>query len=153
LKLAGSGTAARVYLTALVDPDLGKTDDDPTKQTQYVGGVSLANSAVIFTQRYIEGMMQAAFDYPIAALEFEEACRIEFFQGETANEINDLGGLLSLAPDPSSEPRDGLDSGKAYPLRCDLLAIQHSDLVSSPIVLPAQSVGARRGLRGKKTVP
>lgn len=152
MELAGGGTAARFYLTALIDPDLGKADDDATKETQCVGGVSLANSTVIFAQCDIQGMMQAAFDYPIAALEFEEACRIEFFQSETANEINDLGGLLPLTPNPASEPRDGLDSWKAHPLRGDILAIQHSDLVTSPIVLPAQSVGARRGWRGKKAV-
>ena len=112
----------------------------------------MANSAVIFAQGDIQSMMQAAFDYPITTFKFEEACRIELFKGQTANEINDLGGLLTVAPNPASEPCDHLDSRKAHPLWGDLLAIQHSDLVSSPVFLPAQSVGARRGLRGKKAV-
>ena len=107
---------------------------------------------MVFAQGHIQRVMQAALDDPIATLEFEEACRIELFEGEAADEINDFGGLLTLAPNPASEPRDGLDSRKAHPLRADFLAIQHSNLVSSPVVLPAHRVGARSGLRGKNAV-
>jgi hypothetical protein len=42
-----------------------------------------------------------------------------------------------------------LGTGKAHLWRGRFLAIQHSNLVSSPVVLPAQGMGARGGLRGK----
>lgn len=152
MELAGRSTAARLGFTAFIDPDLCEADDQPTKETECVGGVGIANSTVIFAQGYIQSVVQAALDYPIAALEFEETGRIELFGGETANEIHDLSRLLTLAPNAASEPGDQLDSRKAHLLGSCFLAIQHSNLVSSPVVLPAQSVGARRGLRGKKAV-
>ena len=95
--------------------------------------------------------MEAALDNPVATFEFEKACRIQLLEREAADEINDFGGFLTLAPD-SPPPRDGLDSGKAHPLRGDILAIQHSDFVSALVVLPAQGVGARGGPRGKNAV-
>ena len=78
---AGRSTAARLDLTAFIDPDLCKADDHPTKKTEGVGGVAMTNPAVIFAQSDIQSVVQAALDYPIAALEFEEACRIELFGG------------------------------------------------------------------------
>jgi hypothetical protein len=42
-----------------------------------------------------------AFD-PIAPFELEKACRIPLFEGEAADEINDFGGLLPLAPEPAA---------------------------------------------------
>jgi hypothetical protein len=88
-------------------------------------------------------------DDPIATFELEKVCRIQLLESEAADEINDFGGFLTLAPDPSAEPGDGLSSGKAHLLRGRFLAIQHSDFVPPPVVLPAQNMSARGGLRGK----
>ena len=74
------------------------------------------------------------------------------FEGQAADEIDDLGGLLALAPDAASEPSDGLDSRKAHFLWGDILAIQDADFMSSAVVLPTQDVGARGGWRGKNAV-
>ena len=81
--------------------------------------------------------------------EFEKVGRIQLFEGETADKINDFGALPTLAPDPPAEPGDGLISGKAPLLRGCLLVIQYSNLVPSSVVLPAQGVGVRGGPRGK----
>lgn len=123
LELAGGNSAARVDFTALVYPDLGETDHDAAKQTQGESSLGIADPTVVFAQSYIQSVMQTALDDPIATLEFEEACGIELLDGETANKVKDLGSLLTLAPDPPPQPRDGLDPGEAHLLRSHFLAI------------------------------
>ena len=152
LEFAGGHAAARLDFAALVNPDLCETDHHSAKQTQRKRRPWVADPAVVFAQGHVQSVMQAALDDPVATLEFEKACGVPFLEGEAADEINDFGGLLTLAPDPPPQPRDGLDPRKAHLLRGDFLAIQHSDFVSPPVVLPAQGVGARGGPRGKNAV-
>ena len=152
LELAGGHATAWLAFAPLVYPDLGKTDHHPAKQAQCKSGLGVADATVVLAQDHVERMMQAALDDPVATFEFEKACGVQFFEGEAANEVNDLGGLLAFAPDPSAQPRNGLPPGKAHLLRGDFLTVQHPDFVSSPIVLPAQGMRARGGPRGKKAV-
>lgn len=149
MELAGGHSAAGLDFTALLQPGLCETDHHPAKQTQRKSGLGVADPAVIFAQSYIQSVMQAALDDPIATFELEKVCRSQLFESETADEINDFGGLFTFAPDPPPQPRAGLGTGKVHLLRGYFLAIQHSDLMSPPVVLPAQGVGARGGLRGK----
>lgn len=152
MEFSSSDPAAWVDLTALIDPDLGEADHHATKEAQCVSRIGLTHPAVIFAQSDIQSVMQSALDDPVATLELEETSRIEFFEGEAANEINNFGGFFTVPPNPTSEPGDGLDSRKAHLLRGSLLTIQHANLVSSPVVLPAQGVGLRGRWRGKKAV-
>ena len=152
MELASGDAATRVDLTARVDPDLRETDHHPTKEAQRKSGLGIAHPTLVFAQADIQRVMQAALDDPIAPLEFEEARGIKLVEGEAANEINDLGGFLTLAPNPPPQSRDGLDSRKAHLLRSDFLAIQHANFVSPPVVLPGHGVGARGGSRGKNAV-
>ena len=137
LELARGGPTPGIDFTAFLQPDLGETDRHPAKQAERKSGLGVAHPALILAQSDVQSVMQAALDDPIAAFEFEEACRVQLFQGKATDEINDFGGLLTLAADPSAEPGDGLRSGKAHLGRGHFLAIQHSNLVSSPVVLPA----------------
>ena len=152
LELAGGHPAAGIDFAAFLQPDLGEADHHPAKQAQRKGGPGVANPAVIFPQRDVQRVMQAALNNPVAPFELEKAGGIQFFQGVAADEINDLGGFLTLAPDAPAEPGDGLGSGKAHLLRGHFLAVQHPDLVPPPVVLPAQGMGARGGRRGKNAV-
>ena len=152
MEFAGGDAAARLEFTALVNPDLGETDHHSAEQTQRKSRPGVADPTVVFAQGHVQSVMEAALDDPVATLEFEKVCGVQLLEGEAADEINDFGGLLTLAPDPPPQPRDGLDSRKAHPLRGDFQAIQHSDFVSPPVVLPAQGVGARGGPRGKNAV-
>src|ERR1017187_8433988 len=102
LELAGGGPAAGIDFTAFPQPDLCETDHDPAEQAQRKGRPGVVDPAAIFTQRHVQSVMQAALDDPIAPLEFEKADGIQLFQGETADEISDFGGLFTLAPDPAS---------------------------------------------------
>src|SRR5208337_1073066 len=131
---------------------LCETDHHSAKQAQGKSRLGVTHPTTIFAQSDVQGVMQAALDDPIATLELEKVCRIQLLQGEAADEINDFGGLLTLAPDSSAESGDGLGSGKAHLRRGRFLAIQHSDFVSPPVVLPDQSMGARGGWRGKNAV-
>ena len=74
---------------------------------------------------------------------------ITFFQGETADEINDFGGLFTLASNPAPPSGDALNSGKAHLLGAGIPAIQHSDYASAPVALSGHDVGVRGGLRGR----
>lgn len=152
MEFAGSDAAVRLEFTALVNPNLGEADYHAAKQTQRKSRPGVADPTVVFAQGHVQSVMEAALDDPVATLEFEKACGVPCLEGEAADEINDFGGLLTLAPDSPSQPRDGLDARKAHLLRGDFLAIQHSDFVSPPVVLPAQGVGARGGPRGKNAV-
>ena len=152
MEFAGGDPAERFELTARVDPNLCKTDHDATKEAQCKSGFGVADAALVLAQSDVQSVVEAAFDDPVAALEFEEALRIELLQGEAADEVNDFGGFLTLAPDPPPQPGDGLGPRKAHLLRGGFLAIQHSDLVAAPVVLPGHRVGAWRGPRGKSAV-
>ena len=152
LELARGHAAAGLAFAARVYPDLCETDDHAAKEAQGESGLGVADPTVVLAQGHVQRVMQAAFDDPVATLEFEKACRVQLFEGQAAKQVNDLGGLLPLAPDPTTQPRDGLHPGKAHLLRSDFLTIQHADFVSAPVVLPTQDVRARRGLRGKKAV-
>ena len=103
----------------------------------------------MFTQRHVQGVMQAARDDPVALLEFEKANGIQVLQGEAADEINDVRGLATFAPNPTPQPREGLNPGKAHLLWAGIPAIDHPDFVSPPVVLPNHGVGVRGGLRGR----
>ena len=152
LELAGGRAATRVQFTALLQPGLCETDDYPAKQAQGKGRFGIADAAVILAQGDVQSVVQAAFDGPITALEFEQARRIQLVQGEAADEINELSAFLALAPNPPPEPGNGLNPGEAHLLRRGFPAIQHPDFASAPVVLPRQGVGARRGRRGKNAV-
>ena len=152
LELAGGGPAAGIDFTAFLQPDLCETDHDPAEQAQRKGRLGVVDPAVIFTQRHVQSVMQAALDDPVAPLEFEKADGIQLLQGEAADEINDFGGLVTLAPDPTPQPGDGLNSGKAHLLWAGIPESDHPDFVSSPVVLPGHGVGVRGGLRGKNAV-
>ena len=152
MELAGGGPAAGIEFTTFLQPDLCETDHHPAEQAQGKGRLGVADPAVIFTQRHVQGVMQAALDDPVAPLEFEKAQRIQLLEGEAADEINDFGGLFTLASDPAPQPRYGLNSGKARLLRVGILAVQDPDFVSPPVVLPSHGVGGRGGLRGKNAV-
>jgi hypothetical protein len=39
----------------------------------------------MFTQRHVQGVLQATFDDPVAPLEFEKANGVQLFQGEAAD--------------------------------------------------------------------
>ena len=149
LESACGSAAAWVEFTAFFQPSLGEAYDYPAKEAQGKGRLGMANSTVIFAQGYVQSVMQAAFDDPIAPFESEQASGIQLFQGETADEINGFSGFLALAANASPEPGDGLNSGEAHLLGGSFPAIQHPDFVSPPVVLPRHRVGLRRGLRGE----
>ena len=149
LELAGGGPAARVDFAACLQPGLRETDRHPAEQAQGKGRLGVVDPAVIFPQRDVQSVMQTALDHPVAPLEFEKAARIQFFQGETADEINDFGGLFTLASNPAPQSGDALNSGKAHLLGAGIPAIQHSDFASAPVALAGHDVGVRGGLRGK----
>lgn len=152
LEFAGGGAAAGVELTALLQPSLGKAHHEATKQTQGEGGFGITHPTMIFGEGDIQSVVQTAFDGPVAALEFEQARRIQLLQGETADEINDFSGFLALASNPSPKSGNGLDSGKAHLRRAGLPTVQHPDLASPAIVLPRHRTGLSCGLRGKIAV-
>lgn len=149
MELAGGGPTAGIEFAAFLQPDLCETNHYPAEQAQGEGGLGIADPALIFTQRDVQGVMQAALDDPVAPFEFEKAQRIQFLEGEAADEIDNFGGLFTLASDPAPQPRYGLNSGKAHLLGVGILAVQDPDFVSSPVVLPSHGVGGRGGLRGK----
>jgi len=148
LELANGHPAAGIDFAALLQPNLCETDHHAAEQAQRKSGLGVADPAVVFAQGDVQSMMQAALDDPIAAFEFEKVGRIQLFEGETADRINDFGALPTLVPDPPAEPGDGLISGKAHRLRGRLLAIQYSNRMLSSVVLRAQGVGAPGGPRG-----
>ncbi len=152
LELASGGAAFGVGVATGFDPDLGKADDHPAEQAEDQGGLGIVNAAVILAQGHVQGMMEAAFNDPIAALEPEKASGIQLFEGQAADEIDDLGGFLALAPDSAPEPGNALHSRKAHQGGRGFPAVQHPDFVASPIVLAGHHMGARRGPRGKIAV-
>lgn len=128
---------------------MGEAYHYPAKQAQGKGRLGIAHPTVIFTQGYVQRVVQAAFDDPIAAFESEQASGIHFLQGETADEINDFSGLLALAANASPELGAGLNPGEAHLLGGSFPALQDPDFVSPPVVLPGHRVGLLGGLRGK----
>ena len=149
LESACGSAAARVEFTAFIQPSLREAYDYPAKEAQGKGRLGMANPTVIFAQGYVQRVVQAAFDDPIAPFELEQASGIQLFQGKTADEINDLSALLALAADASPEPGNGLNSGEAHLLGGHIPAIQHPDFASPPVGLAGHRVGLCRGLRGK----
>ena len=152
LELARGCAAARIGFAALLQPSLRKADDHSTKEAQCKGRFAIPNPAVIFAEGDVQSVVQAVFNGPIAAFEFEQTRGPQFFEGQTANEINDFSGFLAPAAHSSSEPGDGLNSGKAHLLRASVAAIQHSDFAPTPVLLPGHGMSLGRGLRGKSAV-
>jgi len=152
LELACGDAGAGIEFAALLQPGLCKADHHPAKQAQGKGRFGMANATVILGEGYVQRVVQAAFDGPVASFKFEQVGRVQLYQGETADEINDFSGLFALASDSPPQPGDGLNPGKAHLLGGGVPAIQHSDFASAPIVLPRHRVGVRRGLRGKNAV-
>jgi hypothetical protein len=99
LELACGNAGARIEFAALLHPGLRKADNHPAKQAQGKGRFGIANPTVIFGEGHIQRVVQAALDGPIAPLEFEQAGRIQLFEGKTADEVNDFSGLFALAAD------------------------------------------------------
>jgi hypothetical protein len=149
LELAGGGPTAGIDFAAFLQPDLRETNHYPAEQAQGKRRLGVTDPALIFTQRHVQSVMQAALDDPVAPFEFEKAQRIQLLEGEAADEIDDFGGLFTLASDPAPQPRYSLNSGKAHLLRVGILAVQDPDFVAPPVVLPSHGVGGRGGLRGK----
>ena len=108
----GRATAG-LALATLAHPSLCETDHHPAKQAQADSGLWVADAAVVLAQGCVERVMQAAFDDPATPLELEKTGGIQLFAGQNADEVDDLGGLLPVAPDPPLPPRKGLHSGKA----------------------------------------
>ena len=97
----------------------------------------MTDPTAVFAQRDVQSVMQAALNDPIAPFETEKAGRIQLWEGEAADEINDFGRLLAFAPDAPPQPRDGLGAGKARLGGSHFLAIQDADFMSPPVDLPA----------------
>ena len=152
LELVGRGTAAGIDLAAFFQPSLGEADDHAPEQAQHQSRIRVAHPTVILGQGYIERVMQAALDDPVAPLESEEPRRIQLFERKAADQINDLRGFLTLTPHPALEPCDGLSPRKTRLRRRRLLAVQHADFGPAAIVFPRHRMGARRGPRGKNAV-
>src|SRR5207245_10292073 len=90
-----------------------------------------------------------ALNNPVAALEFDPACRIQLVSAQTADQVHRLGALVAVAPHPPFEPRNQSRAGKTHLFGADLQAFQEPDLTPAPIPLPRQCAGLRRGPRGK----
>src|SRR6266481_5751620 len=94
-------------------------------------------------------MMQTALNDPVAALEFDPAQRVEFFQTQAANQIDRLGGLLAVAPHAPFESCNESCPGEAHLLGRHFPAFQNPNLSPTPIDFASQCAGLRRGPRGK----
>jgi len=88
LELVGRGTTAGIDLAALVQPGLGEADDHAPEEAQHQSSIRVAHPTVILGQGYIERVMQAALDDPVAPLESEEPRRIQLFERKAADQIN-----------------------------------------------------------------
>ena len=114
---------ARLFGLRLCDGRLRYADHQSPEQAQHQRRLGLAHAAVVFAQGHVQRVVQAALDDPVAALEFEQAPRVQLLQGQTADQIDRLGAFLAVAPDPPPQPRDGLRPGKPT---CSGVTSRHS---------------------------
>ena len=118
----------------------------------------MAYPALILAQSDVQAVVEPAFHNPVAALEREHPLGLELFQGEAAEQINDLAsplhflGLRVLAFDPGLQASDQPCSWKLDLSGSDFQAFQVSDLQTAAVALPFEGFGLGRRLRGKNAV-
>ena len=100
LELPGGGARAGIFLAPTCQPNLLKAHDHTAEQAQPHGGIALAHPTLILRQGHIQRVRQPALNDPIAPLEFEDARRRQLVECQAADQVNDFGALLILAPPP-----------------------------------------------------
>lgn len=76
---------ARFWTLHLGNGCLGYAHDQSTKHPEHERRIDVAHSAPVLIQRHIQRMVQLAFNDPIAALEFDPAQGVEFFERQAAD--------------------------------------------------------------------
>ena len=142
LKAARAG--ASFGFSDFSNPGERQTHGHPPEHAHNQGRVGLAHPALILGHRHIQCLMQAALNNPVCAFENKKTHRIELIQRQAADQIDDLGAFLSIAPDSPSELGNGAGSGKARLFGRYFAAIKHADFMASPIVFPRQGMGLCR---------
>ena len=78
--LIAAYSPARFLGLRLGDGRLRYAHDQSPEHSEHQRRVGLAHAAAVLVQRNVQGMVQPAFDNPIATLEFEPAPRVQLRQ-------------------------------------------------------------------------
>src|SRR5438552_1231112 len=100
-------------------------------------------------------MVQSAFHYPVTPLELlerEHPHGLQFFQRQTAYQINHFTVPLAVSLDPRFQASHRSGSRKTRLAGLNLQALQKANLQSAPVVLAREHPSPRRGPRGKNPV-
>src|SRR3954470_7143841 len=113
LKGAGVALGLGLFLSLPVDRYVSHTDHHPSNRPQDPRWSRSAHSALVFPQRNIQAMVQAAFDNPIASFDGLHPLGLEFFQSKAAHHENHFTGPFTLALDARLQPSCQPGSRKA----------------------------------------
>jgi len=143
--------ALGVLFSSSIDCGVGQADHHAPDTPQDARCARRAHSALIFAQGNIQAMMQAAFNDPIASLDGEHPLGLEFFQSETAQQMDHFTAPVTLPFNSRFQARCQASSGKAHLARSDFQAVQKSDFQPATVVLPLEYPRLGRRLRGKNS--
>ena len=158
LESPGGAFRFGVFLFGAIDGGIGQADHHAPNRPEHARAVGMAHSALILAQGDVQAVVEPAFHSPVAALEGEHPLGLELFEGEAAEQINDLArpllflGLRVLAFDPGLQASGQARSWKADLSGRDFQAFQGADLQTAAVALPFEGLGFGRGLRGKNAV-
>ena len=100
LEAPGVAFGLGILAARLIDRGVGQAHDHPPDGAQHPRGGGVAHAALILPQGEIQTMVKPALNDPVTALEPEHPLRLQFCQGQTAQEINHRAAPLALALDP-----------------------------------------------------
>ena len=105
-KAFGVGFGFGIALAGLIHGGIGQTQHDPPDQAQDQRGVGGPDAAEVLWQAHVQAVVQAAFNDPVLAFELEQAPRLQLFQAQTADQIDDFPRPVAVALDAGLQPGD-----------------------------------------------
>ena len=95
-----------IFLAGLIHGGIGQAEHDAPDHAQDQCGIGGPYSAEVLLEAHVQTVVQAAFNDPVSAFELEDAQRLQLFEAQAADQMDDFPRPLAVAFDAGLQPGD-----------------------------------------------